>query len=92
MVSFVLYYLSKIENAVPQDLKNNIDNLVQNSYIEDNCKVLSWKNLFSRFDESYSVSLERFLSDFSKNQHYYEFSLMSCDAHWVTFTNELAFD
>lgn len=92
MVSFVLYYLSKIENAVPQDLKNNIDNLVQNSYIEDNCKVLSWKNLFSRFDESYSVSLESFLSDFSKNQHYYEFSLMSCDAHWVTFTNELAFD
>lgn len=92
MVSFVLYYLSKIETAVPQDVKNNIDDLVQNSYIEDNCKVLSWKNLFSRFDESYSVSLENFLSDFSKNQHYYEFSLMSCDAHWVTFTNELAFD
>lgn len=92
MVSFVFYYLSKIENDVPQDVKNNIDDLVQNSYIEDNCKVLSWKTLFDKFARTYSVTLEEFLLDFSKNQHYYEFSLMSCDAHWVTFTNELAFD
>ena len=92
IVSFVLYYLSKIENTVPQDVKDNINVLVQNSYIEDNCKVLSWKNLFSKFDETYSVSLESFLSDFSKYRHYYEFSLISCDARRVTFTNELAFD
>lgn len=92
MVSFVFYYLSKIENAVPQDVKKNIDDLVQNSYIEDNCKVLSWKTLFDKFARTYSVTLEEFLLDFSKNQHYYEFWLNSCDAHWVTFTNELAFD
>lgn len=92
MVSFVFYYLSKIENAVPQDVKNNIDDLVQNSYIEDNYKVLSWKTLFDKFARTYSVTLEEFLLDFSKNQHYYEFWLNSCDAHWVTFTNELAFD
>lgn len=92
MVSFVLYYLSRIENTVPQDVKDNINVLVQSSYIEDNCKVLSWKNLFGEFDETYSVSLESFLSDFSKYRHYYEFSLTSCAARRVTFTNELAFD
>jgi len=92
MVSFVLYYLSRIENTVPQDVKDNINALVQSSYIEDNCKVLSWKNLFSEFDETYSVSLESFLSDFSKYRHYYEFSVKSCAARRVTFTNELAFD
>ena len=30
IVSFVLYYLSKIENTVPQDVKDNINVLVQN--------------------------------------------------------------
>lgn len=92
MVSFVLYYLSKIENSVPKDIKNNIDDLVQNSYIEDNCKVLSWKALFNKFGDSYSVSMESFLLEFSNNKHYYEFSLLSCDAYYVTLTNELAFD
>lgn len=92
MISFVLYYLSRVENAVPQEIKNNIDEIVQTSYIENNWRVLSWGKLFGKFGESFCVSLENFLSDFSKNQHYYEFSLMSCDAHWVVFTEELAFD
>lgn len=92
MVSFVFYYLSKVENTVPQIIKDSINDFVQSSYIEDNCKVLSWKTLFDKFARTYSVTLKEFLADFSKNQQYYEFWLKSCDAYWVTFTKELAFE
>ena len=92
MVSFVLYYLSKIESTVPQEVKKNIDDIVQKSYVEDDYKVLSWKTLFNYFGKSYNVTLENFLSDFSANHYYYEFSLRSCEAYNLIFTKELAFD
>ena len=92
MVSFVLYYLSKIEKEVPQEVKNNINDFVQSSYIENCNNVLSWRELFSKFKENYEVSLESFLSDFSKNQYYYKYSLKGCHTHSVTFTPELAFN
>ena len=92
MISFIMYYLAEVESEVPKETKDNIRNFIKKEGTENDTIILSWGNLFRIFTDRFAVSLLDFLSDFKKNEGYYDFMLRSSRGHLVVLDEELATD
>lgn len=77
VLSMYLYYLRCSEPDIPPGVKNTINDFVnEGNIIENNTKIKSWKNLFSKAAYNFKVDYSKFISlvmDNDKTLEYYLF-------------------
>lgn len=75
VLSMFLYYLSCSEEDVPDELKKQISEFINESGIEEDTKIISWKGLFQRAARLFKVDYARFISLASKSTFDMEYYL-----------------
>lgn len=88
IISVYLYYLTKKQNEIPLELKNKLNEFINESYIRNNFECLSWKKLFAHFVSSFSINYGEFISICLNNQHYLEHINFGPFAKVVVFTKD----
>ena len=88
IISVYLYYLTKKQNEIPLELKNKLNEFINESYIRNNFECLSWKKLFAHFVSSFSINYGEFISVCLSNQHYLEHINFGPFAKEVVFTKD----
>jgi len=77
VLSLLLYYLCNSEGDTPPEIKEKIKTFISESgMIEDNTRIVSWRNLFSGAAENFNVDHERFIKIALSNEHTIEYWLL----------------
>lgn len=92
LLSMHLYYLCKSENDVPNELKIKISDFIIEDGIDEQTKIISWKDLFGYISDSFVVSLDEFVILFAKNITALEYNLFTNSAKWIFFDTGYAID
>lgn len=80
VLSLFLYYLCNSESDTPSDIKDKIITFIsEDGMIEDNTRIVSWRNLFSVAAENFNVDYDRFIKIALSNEHTMEYWLLGID-------------
>ena len=76
VLSMYLYYLKCCEPDIPDDIKNKIQDFIDESgMIEEQTKISSWKQLFARAAEQFNVNYDMMIYLSNKTIHAMEYYL-----------------
>lgn len=92
IISMHLYYLSRVEEDLPKEIKDSIIHFVNTEYVQDNRLALSWKSLFKSFISGYAIDYEEYIRICNENWVYFDFMLDGPFAKTVLFTTEFLND
>lgn len=86
IISMQLYYLCNTEPDVPKELKAKIVKFInETGIIEDNTKIISWKELFNTASNKFAVDYDNFIHLSAYNMSELEYWLYSNSARTVVF-------
>lgn len=76
VLSLFLYYLCNSESDTPPEIKEKIKTFIsEDGMIEDNTRIVSWRNLFSLAAENFNVDYDRFIKIALSNEYTMEYWL-----------------
>lgn len=86
-LSMYMYYLCDVEPDYPTQLKNDLRNFIDQSGIEEDALITSWRNLFSSFADTFLIELKDLIELFDLcGQNSFDYLLCSWYVHTVVFT------
>ena len=87
IISMQLYYLCYSEQSVPKDLKDKIQNYIQEeSFVDkDNFKIEAWGTLFDSIIECFNIDFKNFIELCLLTSDSLEFWIYDNKAHFVFF-------
>lgn len=84
VLSMHLFYLCHSEKDTPQAIKDSILEFInEQSHIEENTRIVSWKQLFATASSAFNVDYDNFISLSLKHEHNLEYWLYGVGAKWV---------
>lgn len=84
VISLQLYYLCCSEKDVPEELKENIIEFInEKNIVEEGTRITSWKDLFNEAAQEFDLNYEKFLKFTMKHQHNIEYWLFGTGAKFV---------
>ena len=84
LMSMHFYYLSTAAHDVTKELKEGIARFIDSNAIVENTKTRSWRQLYAKFAENFSLDFAEFLYYFNENNHNWDVPLYGGGAHvWV---------
>ncbi len=84
LMSMHFYYLSTSAHDATKELKEGIARFIDSNAIVENTKTRSWRQLYAKFAENFSLDFVEFLYYFNENDHNWDVPLYGGGAHvWV---------
>lgn len=88
LMSLHFYYLCNDAYNVTVDLKYKIHEFINFAGIEDNTKIIPWKQLFLKHIENYNLKFENLLDCYNFVNQYWDIILTNIEARFVILTKE----
>lgn len=83
LMSLHFFYLCDGAHDVSEDLKKKIYDFMSFDGIEDNTKIIPWKQLFLKHIERYNVNFQELLRCYHLSEHNWDVTLRNTEAHFV---------
>lgn len=84
VLSMHIFYLCHSEKDTPPDIKKALlDFIDEKGHIEENTRIVSWKNLFTTAASAFDVNYDNFIKLSLKNEHNLEYWLYGVGAKFV---------
>ncbi|MCR4726527.1 MAG: hypothetical protein K5753_04840 [Clostridia bacterium] len=92
IISFQLFYLVKLSNEAPKELRENITAFIQEGEKIGTTSIVSWKKLFEKYSSEFKLDYSEFIDAFRRNEDSLDYITMSGFAHWVVLSEKIASD